>query len=635
MGWLRVAVPLVVLFGVSLAFWTLVGLARRVSELRPRPPARPARRLRPAEVAVLIPARNEALVIAATIRSVLRLVPPASVHVIADGCDDDTAAIARSYGLSVLEVQPAGGKAAGIEAAVRHFDLPGRFAVMLLLDADTELDRDYLSRGLPLFDDPGVVAVAGYARTSWRPHELTGIGRLLVSYRTRLYAVMQWLKYGQTWRWTNLTAIVPGFASMYRTWVLPRIDLNPPGLVIEDFNMTFELHHKRLGKIAFHPGVSATTQDPDNLRDYVRQVTRWQLGLWQTVRRHGIWPSWFCLALAAFLLEVLVASAGLLMLAAALLATPLASAGHRLVDWGWLAGADRELTGFVTLPGVLLFVVLPDFLLTCAAAAAMRRPSLLRYGLAFLPIRMIDAMVMLWTLPQAWWKSSSGRWTSPDRRAAGTPATLRVPRPRPGGQPVPTPAAARPAGPAAAPAGYPVTWPRHRPVPEPVGVPAAFGMRAAAAAAASASEPGSPWVSRRLRRTVPAPRRPDHRPATDVDQTVPRLAPPRLAPLPPGYAGWRTGWAPTDRAGRPAGRPPQPRTPTGNPAGPPPPRTPSGPTPARTRAAQQPGRGPGGRQPGWVPAGQPPGRVPAGEEPGRVPAGQQTGPAPDAGMPRW
>jgi biofilm PGA synthesis N-glycosyltransferase PgaC len=437
--WLRLTASLVVLFGVSFGFWSGVGMLRRICELRyPGRRRRIRRRLRrlgpparlyPADVAVLIPARNEELVIAATIRSVLRLVPPPNVHVVADGCEDRTAVIARSYGLNVLEVYPAGGKAAGIEAAVRHFDLPGRFAVLLLVDADTELDRQYLRRGLPLFDDQSVVAVAGYARTCWRPDELSRVGRLLVAYRTRLYAVMQWLKYGQTWRWTNLTAIVPGFASMYRTWVLPHIDLNPPGLVIEDFNMTFELHHRRLGRIAFHPGVCATTQDPDNLRDYVRQVTRWQLGLWQTVRRHGLWRSWFCLALGTFLLEVVAASAALVLLAVALVLAPLSDLGHAVLDWGWLAALDRLLDAWISLPGILLFVVLPDFLLTCAAAVAMRRPSLLRYGLAFLPIRLIDATVMLWTLPRAWSARSCGLWTSPGRRAASA-ATLHLPRPR-------------------------------------------------------------------------------------------------------------------------------------------------------------------------------------------------------------
>jgi poly-beta-1,6-N-acetyl-D-glucosamine synthase len=431
MRWLTLAV----LLGVSMAFWTAVGMLRKLGELRQRLWRRPSpgRRMLARDVAVVIPARNEELVIEATIRSVLRLLPAANVHVIADGCDDDTAGIARRLGTNVLQVNPARGKAAGIQAVVRQFHLPIHYDVMLLVDADTELDPGYLRRGLPLFDDPGVVAVAGYARTSWHPRELPPVGRLLVAYRTRLYAVMQWLKYGQTWRWTNLTAIVPGFASMYRTHVLPAIDLNPPGLVIEDFNMTFEVHHKRLGRIAFHPGVSATTQDPDNLRDYYRQITRWQLGLWQTVRRHGLWPSWFCVALAAFLLEVVLASVAMITLGVVLVLTPLARLADAAAGWGWLDATYGFLDGRLSLTGVLLFVVLPDYLLTCVAAALMRRPSLLRYGPAFLLIRLIDAVVMLVTLPKAWTTRSNGRWQSPGRRPqprSGEAAAAAVPAPR-------------------------------------------------------------------------------------------------------------------------------------------------------------------------------------------------------------
>ncbi len=29
------------------------------------------------------------------------------------------------------------------------------------------------------------------------------------------------------------------------------MDMNPPGLVIEDFNMTFEVYQKQLGKVGF------------------------------------------------------------------------------------------------------------------------------------------------------------------------------------------------------------------------------------------------------------------------------------------------------------------------------------------------------------------------------------------------
>ena len=421
--------PVIILLGVNFVLWTVVGGLRLTSELLTIRPlyetpgrwgpssARWPGGLSPSGVAVLIPAHNEEPVIAATIQSALRLVPPQNVHVVADGCDDATAEIARANGVKVLELNPNRGKAGGIEAAVEHFDIPGRFAVLLLVDADTELDEHYLERGLPLLEMRDVVAVAGYAIAGWRPQELSPVGRFLIAYRSRLYAVMQWLKYGQTWRWTNVTAIVPGFASMYRTSVLRKMDLNPPGLVIEDFNMTFEVHHRRLGKIAFRPAVHATTQDPDNFRDYYRQVLRWHLGFWQTLRRHGFWISGFSAALLLFVLEVVVASLGLVLLVTVMiLLAPFTLVNYIAPSLGW----DIELDALVDAHGVLALVLLlalaVDYLLTCLAALAFRRPILLLYGLGFFGLRFIDATVALWTIPQAWRKRSDGRWTSPTRR---------------------------------------------------------------------------------------------------------------------------------------------------------------------------------------------------------------------------
>jgi biofilm PGA synthesis N-glycosyltransferase PgaC len=419
---MEAALLLVLVLGVNLTLWLFVGGLRFASDrIGPKPPiivGLPPP-LSPSDVAVLIPAHNEEPVIAATINSAVRLVPESNVHVIADGCTDATAEIARAAAVNVVELEPGRGKAGGIEAALKQFDIPRRFAALLIVDADTELDENYLARGLPLLDQPGVVAVAGYAKAGWRPEELSRMGRFLVAYRSRLYVVMQWLKYGQTWRYTNVTAIVPGFASMYRTSVLGRMDLNPPGLIIEDFNMTFELHRKQLGKIAFQTNVYATTQDPDNFRDYYRQVFRWHLGFWQTFRRHGLWPSGFSAALALFILEILIASAGIVLLVAAFaLLVPIV-----LVDETWealgLGGGFDGVFGFaLLLAGSVLFLAAMDYLLTCVTALALRRPSLLLYGLGFLFLRFVDATLILRAIPQAWRGNSDGRWTSPTRRPA-------------------------------------------------------------------------------------------------------------------------------------------------------------------------------------------------------------------------
>jgi biofilm PGA synthesis N-glycosyltransferase PgaC len=221
-----------------------------------------------------------------------------------------------------------------------------------------------------------VAAVAGYVRVVWEPRSLPFMGRLIMSHRNRLYTVTQLLqKYGQTWRRTSLCYIVPGFASIYRTDVLRRIDIDPRGLVIEDFNMTFEVHRKRLGRIALSPGAVAYSQDPHTLGDYIRQVRRWNLGFWQTVRRHGIWPSWFWVAMGVFIVELITSSVLLLVvpLLALLLALP-AMTGQLVLDWAWFAAVHDAVSGYITTWSLLFGVVLPDYVITLVIAVAQRRP---------------------------------------------------------------------------------------------------------------------------------------------------------------------------------------------------------------------------------------------------------------------
>ena len=163
---------------------------------------------------------------------------------------------------------------------------------------------------------------------------LSPVGNLLVGHRMRIYAVGQRvLKFGQTSRRLNATPIVPGFASIYRTAVLPRMDMNPPGLAIEDFNMTFEVYQRRLGKVGFTLGAVAVTQDPDNFRDYIRQTRRWALGLWQTVRRHPPRLNLFTAMLALMLHELITSSLLFLMLPPIVLSSSSRTCSAARVTW--------------------------------------------------------------------------------------------------------------------------------------------------------------------------------------------------------------------------------------------------------------------------------------------------------------
>jgi poly-beta-1,6-N-acetyl-D-glucosamine synthase len=237
-----------------------------------------------------------------------------------------------------------------------------------------------------------------------------------LAYRQRVYLAMQYLhKFGQAARWADAVTIVPGFASMYRTRILAEVDIAAPGLAIEDYNMTFEVHAKRLGRVAFHPSAAvALTQDPATLHDYSRQVRRWNLGFWQTVGRHGAHRGVFWTALGAFLVELVLSSTLLVLVLPLLLFSTVVAVLATLTP----DPVIHQIAAILPAWAIALGVVVPDYVLTLGAAAATRRPAYLWRGLVFPLLRILDAFLCLQALRIALGGTADGRWRSPVRRAA-------------------------------------------------------------------------------------------------------------------------------------------------------------------------------------------------------------------------
>ncbi|WP_181028430.1 glycosyltransferase family 2 protein [Pseudoclavibacter sp. RFBA6] len=397
--------------------WMLSALSRTIRERRTRlsqlGPRRLARIPGRGEVAILIAAHNESLGIRRTVRSAHEHVPLGNVFVASDGSTDSTSAIAAQEGAKVLDISPNRGKAGALSYAITEFGLAERFDVVMLLDADTVLSPDYMDTALPLFMDEDVVAVAGMARTAWTPKPSTAMGELLVTHRDRMYIVMQYfLKFGMAARTANAVPIVPGFASLYKTRILDRIDIEAPGLVIEDFNMTFEVHAKRLGRIAFDPRTAvAYTQDPDNLGGYVKQVKRWNLGFWQTLRRHPHLPWRFRIFMIGYVAELtlsatLIALVPLLIVASAVVGIPSVEATLPLEV------AAAALPAWF----IVAAYYAADVFLTLVAFVIGRRVEYLRW-LPLLPLlRFLDAMLCLQAGAKSVTSKNDGRWHSPTRR---------------------------------------------------------------------------------------------------------------------------------------------------------------------------------------------------------------------------
>jgi poly-beta-1,6-N-acetyl-D-glucosamine synthase len=368
-----------------------------------------ARRLTPRDVAVLVAARNEEQSLPSCLGSLAPQVPRHNIFIGSDGSTDRTVEVAKAWGCNVLDIQPNGGKAMALQRLIDEFAICDRFEAVLIADADAQPDPDYLEQALPLFDDPQVVAVAGHAIPRWCAHWIPRWSMFFAAYRTRLYRVLQAiLRYGQTWRHANVSYIVPGFSSLYRTRVLPHLDLAAPGLAVEDYNMTFAIHHHRLGRIAYTPRARSVSQEAYWFRDYWKQVRRWYLGFWQTVRRHGLWMSGFWCSLAVLIAEMIVQSVVFIALPLAL--AWFAIGGDALTLAVPLAG-ELELTAVDVAIGV--FVV--DYATTAVVAVSDRKPILLFYGFGFVVLRWVDSFLFLITLPRAFLSESDGSWVSPRR----------------------------------------------------------------------------------------------------------------------------------------------------------------------------------------------------------------------------
>jgi cellulose synthase/poly-beta-1,6-N-acetylglucosamine synthase-like glycosyltransferase len=359
-------------------------------------------------VAVLIPAYNESNGVAPTIRSAIRLVGRENVFVVNDCSRDDTAEIIRQHDVNLLDLTVNIGKAKALQKAIRHFDICQKFQFLLVLDADTEIDKHYLDHALPCFVDPEVSAVAGHAIPKWSKKNAFTYGSFFVAYRIKLYMMTQaFLRYGQTSTHLNVSFIVPGFSSIYRTRVLPEIDIAAPGLVIEDFNMTFELHRKNLGRIAYSPKAVAYCHEPHSFSDYTNQIKRWHLGFWQTVVRHGFWRSRFSASLIIFIIESLLISA-------AFIAIPILTA-IALFTYSTAASPELSSMAMTNVFIGLMILFLLDIASTIIVAWIAGIPALIWHGLFFFVLRWTDAVYFIATLPMAFVVKSNGRWTSPSR----------------------------------------------------------------------------------------------------------------------------------------------------------------------------------------------------------------------------
>lgn len=115
------------------------------------------------DVSIIVPAYNAENTIRACLGGVVALEWPNALEIIVvdDGSSDRTADIARSFsGVRVISVEN-GGAAKATNVGIRA----AKYNIVVSLDADAVLARDWLKQIVSSFDDPRVAGVAGFAMT--------------------------------------------------------------------------------------------------------------------------------------------------------------------------------------------------------------------------------------------------------------------------------------------------------------------------------------------------------------------------------------------------------------------------------------------------------------------------------------
>ena len=230
-------------------------------------------------VSVVIPAFNEAKVMAATLRSVLATsyAGELEVLVVDDGSTDGTSAIVSDFASRDPRIRLLKQRNAGKSTALEMGLGEARHEIAVLLDADTKFRADTIGELVQPLRDENVGAVSGHAKVG-NPRSLIARCQALeyicgFNLDRRAYA---------TW---NCITVVPGAISALRMSALRAVGGMSHDTLAEDTDLTLSLH--RAGyRVAYTPAALAFTEAPETFGGLARQRLRWAFGTIQCLWKH-------------------------------------------------------------------------------------------------------------------------------------------------------------------------------------------------------------------------------------------------------------------------------------------------------------------------------------------------------------
>ena len=248
---------------------------------------------------IVVPARNEASVLAATLDPLLaQLEQGDTLLLVDDGSTDGSRALLQQrYGVVASEgmvasslhpafsvlFKPNSGKADSLNAGWQRLAQP----VIVTIDADTRLAADALQGFRAAFAaEPALAAACGILQ----PRTQGGV-------MAQLFQLFQQFEYLRAflsraaWMHSDALLLVSGAFAAYRREALQRIGGFDPQCLVEDYELIHRLHQtsceQGLGwTVRVLAGPRAITDAPADVLGFLRQRRRWFAGFLQTQFRY-------------------------------------------------------------------------------------------------------------------------------------------------------------------------------------------------------------------------------------------------------------------------------------------------------------------------------------------------------------
>jgi len=227
-------------------------------------------------VSIVVPAFNEAETIGPAVASLAASVHnPVEVIVVDDASTDGTADVVEALHLPNVRVVrvPPGGKAKALNTGTAL----ARYGIVVMVDADTQVEPDSIHRLVQPFGDPSVGAIAGNVKVGNR--------RTLLGRWQHIEYVIGFNLDRRMYDALGCIPTIPGALGGFRRQALTDVGGLSTETIAEDTDLTMAIH--RAGwRVVYEDSARAHTEAPSTVRQLWSQRYRWSYGTMQAMWKH-------------------------------------------------------------------------------------------------------------------------------------------------------------------------------------------------------------------------------------------------------------------------------------------------------------------------------------------------------------